>query len=147
MKAEEPPRYTGCDEHAYCGPDSDCPDCCMKYGVRPGSPNRKALLSPGMLASRWTPGESGNPAGRPAGSRTFEATVNQILDEMIDGDIGPVERREALAQILVDQALRDRPKRWAMELLVGKLWPDESRLNMRFPGPITVVYDDQDDDA
>lgn len=140
-------RFLGCAQHGQLGPDADCADCCTKYGVKPGSPYRKALLSPGMLASRWSPGESGNPEGRPRGSRTFEGTVNRILDEQVESAMGPVERREALGRILVDQAVRRNPKRWAMELLVGKLWPEESNVSLRFPGPVQVVYDDQDDEA
>ena len=145
--ADEEPRFLGCAAHGQLGPDPDCDDCCMKYGVKPGSKNRAALLSPGMLASRWQPGESGNPDGRPAGSRTFEGVVNKILDEEVNSDLGPVERREALGRVLVDQALRNNPRRWAMELLVNKLWPEESKINMKFPGPVQVIYDDQDDEA
>lgn len=52
----------------------------------------------------WKPGQSGNPKGRPK-RVSFEALVNQILDERIPGEDKAI-KREVLARIFVDELLK-----------------------------------------
>lgn len=143
------PEVTGCEDHKI--PDPDCISCLSKWGFTFDTPNRYALMSVGMLAGRFRPGQSGNPAGRETGRRSFEATVEKLLDAEvdfpIDGQKTLVERREALGRTLISQALRQSPKRWAMELLIGRLWPEKSRHEHGFTGRVQVIFDEDDREA
>jgi hypothetical protein len=146
---KEVPSITGCEDHET--PNADCEPCLSKWGYSLDTKNRNALMSVGMLAGRFRPGQSGNPAGRGEGRRSFEAVVEGLLDETqgvdVNGQMTEIEKREALGRVLVGQALRTNPKRWAMELLVGRLWPEESKLDHKFPGRVEIILDGDDMEA
>lgn len=141
------PDTTGCPLHER--PDADCEPCLAKWGLTLTTTNRAALLHPNALRARFRPGRSGNPAGGRA-RRTMEQIVEQLLDQEVrlaaaDGSDEVVTRREALARILLAQAIRPDPKRWAVELLVDKTWPTPpAAVNVNSSGRLTIVFDDQD---
>lgn len=59
---------------------------------------------------RFRPGESGNPAGRPRGSKNFSTLVRRELDRKIKGTIEgravTMTKREAMAARLVNEAVK-----------------------------------------
>jgi hypothetical protein len=59
--------------------------------------------------SRFQAGKSGNPRGRPKGSRSIATLINEALDKPITAKIGnrtvSMKRREALVHRVVEQAL------------------------------------------
>jgi hypothetical protein len=68
--------------------------------------------------SRFKPGQSGNPSGRPKGSENLKTLFNRILDEEIslrDGaDVKKVSKAEALMRGVVVGALKGDPRNMAM---------------------------------
>lgn len=59
---------------------------------------------------QFQPGQSGNPRGRPKGSRSFSSILSDELDKPITAQIRgrtvTMSRREALAQRVIEQALK-----------------------------------------
>lgn len=73
---------------------------------------------PKMVAQRFKPGQSGNPAGtqkRP----TMETLVAKVLDERIPGS--DKTKREALARVFVDEMLKR--KGYAIKEYLEREWP------------------------
>lgn len=99
------------------------------------------------LETRWKPGQSGNPNGRPKGAATsFERVLEQELDRQVDGDPtlgddGRISRRRRLVRALLAAVERGDP--WAVRLAFERIWP---ALKGEGQGPdIRFVYlDDQD---
>jgi hypothetical protein len=64
--------------------------------------------------ARWKPGQSGNPKGRPKGSRSLATILKEELDKPISARVGgrliSLPRREAIAQKIVEQALKGDAK-------------------------------------
>jgi hypothetical protein len=64
--------------------------------------------------SQFTPGRSGNPRGRPKGTRSLQALVRQELDSKIvvteHGKRCLLSKRQILAKQLVNKALAGDPK-------------------------------------
>ena len=60
--------------------------------------------------TRFKPGQSGNPKGRPRGARGFEATLKRELDRKIavavNGRSTKISRAEAMMKRVVEQALK-----------------------------------------
>lgn len=101
------------------------------------------------VETRWRPGESGNPNGRPKGSKTsFERILEQELDRLVAGDPdldgGRITRRRRLVRALLSAVERGDP--WAVRLAFERIWP-----NVEAETPeslIRFVYlDEQDRDA
>jgi hypothetical protein len=87
------------------------------------------------IETRWQPGQSGNPKGRPKGAATsFERVLEQELDRQVDGDStlgddGRISRRRRIVRALLaafDQ--RRRPQLPESEELI---WSRRSDLNGR----------------
>ncbi|MDU8912500.1 DUF5681 domain-containing protein [Aestuariicoccus sp. MJ-SS9] len=70
--------------------------------------------------SRFKPGQSGNPGGRPKGSKSFKSVLQDELDREVSlseqGVVSKVTKMEALAKRLVGDALSGDPRALA-ELL------------------------------
>jgi hypothetical protein len=71
--------------------------------------------------TRFKPGRSGNPKGRPKGSKNFKTLVNEELDRPVTikegGKEKTISRREAMAKQLVKQAVTGDHK--AMRVVLG----------------------------
>ena len=99
------------------------------------------------VATRFAVGRSGNPSGRPKGSRTsFERILEQELERLVDGDPRfddslRITRRRRLVRALLDLAELGDPR--AARLLLDRVWRPGTE------GAIEVVllFDAQDADA
>ena len=62
------------------------------------------------LSTRWKPGQSGNPKGRPKGAKNMMAHLHEALSRRIDiregGKIRKVSVREAIAISITNLALK-----------------------------------------
>jgi hypothetical protein len=83
---------------------------------------------PQLKATRWKPGQSGNPKGL-NGRPRFEAVVAKILDEKIPGS--DVTKREAVARVFVD-ALLKRNGQLIKEYLARE-WPAVQKHEVELP--------------
>ncbi len=99
------------------------------------------------VETRWKPGESGNPKGRPKGAATsFERVLEQELDRHVEGDStlgddGRISRRRRLVRALLAAVERGDP--WAVRLAFDRIWPV---LKPEDQGPeIRFVYLDEQD--
>jgi len=95
--------------------------------------------------SRWKPGESGNPNGRPKGAATsFERVLAQELERQVPGDPnfgdeGRICRRRRLVRALLDAV--ERGDSWAVRLAFERIWPVGKSDNL--PN-VLLVFDEQD---
>jgi hypothetical protein len=55
--------------------------------------------------SRFRPGQSGNPSGRPKGRRSFKADLVAVLSEQVQTDAGLASKQRALLERLVNAAV------------------------------------------
>ena len=88
-----------------------------------------------ISGGRFAPGSSGNPAGRPSGSRDART---EFLDELL-GDDG-----EVILNKLVEEAKAGRP--WAVRLAIERLLPERAPRRVKLPvgrvdtaGSLTIV--------
>jgi len=82
--------------------------------------------------TRFKPGQSGNPGGRPKG---FSTLVRKVLAESTEAG-GNMTNLEAIARKLIEMAIAgDIP---AMRLVLDREWPKPSRLEIagRDGGPV-----------
>jgi hypothetical protein len=85
---------------------------------------RRASDGPGRTAGgKFAPGSSGNPAGRPKGSRDART---EFLDELLGGD------GELIVSKLVAEAKDGRP--WAVRLAIERLLPQRSPRRVKLAG-------------
>jgi hypothetical protein len=73
------------------------------------------------VATRWKPGQSGNPKGRPKGARNVSAVLSDVLRQSVAVTENGKTRRmpviEAMIRRLVNDALRGNPT--AVKLLLS----------------------------
>jgi hypothetical protein len=73
------------------------------------------------LSSRWKPGQSGNPKGRPKGAKNimtyFRHELNRKIDIKQRGEIRKVTAREAIAMTITNLALKGDAK--CLPLIIG----------------------------
>ena len=67
----------------------------------------KRGTNPEFLANQWKPGQSGNPKGRPK-SATISEEIRAALEEFIKHGGQNLSTREAIAQVIIKQALAGR---------------------------------------
>ena len=70
-------------------------------------PKIKRGTNPEFLANQWKPGQSGNPKGRPK-SATISEEIRAALEEFIKHGGQNLSTREAIAQVIIKQALAGR---------------------------------------
>jgi hypothetical protein len=90
------------------------------------------------LETRWKPGQSGNPRGRPKGSRNIATMLNEALNQKITvrdkGKTYKITAWEGIARRLALEAVKGNLK--AVELLLAKE-PEIARKN----NPIVITSD------
>jgi Family of unknown function (DUF5681) len=73
------------------------------------------------MATRWKPGQSGNPKGRPKGARSIGAVLDNVLRQKVtvteNGKARRIPVLEAMVLRLVNDALRSVPS--AVKLLLS----------------------------
>ena len=98
--------------------------------------------------TRWKPGQSGNPKGRPKGAATsFERVLEQELERQVPGDPslgdqGRICRRRRLVRALLEAV--ERGDSWAVRLAFDRVWPIDSAGSVR---TVPVFIDAQDLEA
>ena len=72
------------------------------------------------MSTRWKPGQSGNPKGRPKGSKNlatiFNAALKQTLQIQEKGKTRKITAREGIVRRLVNEALKGNIKATAFVL-------------------------------
>ncbi|HEY2447112.1 MAG TPA: DUF5681 domain-containing protein [Rhizomicrobium sp.] len=63
-----------------------------------------------MANTKFKPGKSGNPKGRPKGSRNLATLFRAELSALVDGDEGKASKLEAMIKAQVDQAAKGDPR-------------------------------------
>lgn len=87
-------------------------------------PSEKSLAN---LRPPWKKGESGNPKGRPKGSKnSFESIVRRKLDEPVPGKDDGTTKLDVLAEIFVSQLL-NKKNREAFAHYIEREWPKVSK--------------------
>lgn len=102
-----------------------------KYSVGYGRP---------PSANRFKPGRSGNPKGRPKGSRNLRASLEKILTDLIPvrqgNRVRRVTRLEAVLMTTLDKALRGDHKSIMVIQNIAKV------LNLMDHRPLKLIVDD-----
>jgi hypothetical protein len=97
--------------------------------------------------SRFKPGQSGNPKGRPKGSRSFSAHANEILSESIimrEGDQSRrITKREALLRKAYKDALDGDHRARQFYYMLGLQFDQENRAKSDLPDQAAVSDEDQ----
>lgn len=87
-------------------------------------PSDKSLAN---LRPPWKKGESGNPKGRPKGSKnSFESIVRAKLAEEVPGAADGTTKLDVLAEIFVSQLLNKKNKD-AFAQFIEREWPKVSK--------------------
>jgi hypothetical protein len=80
-------------------------------------------------ATRWRPGRSGNPRGRPKGARNLSAVIASALGEKVqateNGRARRISKLEAAVKQLVNRAATGDPR--ATQMLIGLAQAHEAR--------------------
>jgi Family of unknown function (DUF5681) len=86
----------------------------MRKKGSPGHDNYVVGRGRPPLLTRWKPGQSGNPKGRPKGAKNIMTCFRQELNRKIDIRTGErvrrVTAREAIAMTITNRALKGDPK-------------------------------------
>ena len=115
--------------------------------VDPGSPEagHGGVVPP--RETRFKPGESGNPNGRPKGAATsFEKILEQELERLVEGDPslgdeGPISRRRRLVRALLDAVERGDTR--VAKPVLDRIWPPPASEGESKP-TVVLRFDAQD---
>jgi hypothetical protein len=95
-------------------PDRERMESVMNKKGSPGNDNYAVGKGRPPLLTRWKPGQSGNPKGRPKGVKNMMTCFRQALNRKIDikegGRVRKVTFREAIAMTITNRALKGDPK-------------------------------------
>lgn len=105
-------------------------------------PKNDPRRNPAMREKMWKPGQSGNPNGPPR-RKTLEELVGRLLEGPMTIDGREVSGMEALAMVVLNEAMQRRNDKVLKELL-ARLWPATTKVDLNASGAVTVVFDDQD---
>ncbi len=100
--------------------------------------------------TRWRPGESGNPKGRPKGAATsLDRILEQKLDRLVEadaslGDEGRISRRRRLVRALLGAIERGDAR--AARPILDRIWPAPATREEPKPA-IQIVVDARDLEA
>ena len=68
------------------------------------------------VRTRFRKGQSGNPRGRPKGSRNFRTLIDEELEQELEvtenGKALKLTKRRLVARVLVNEAVRGNPRAW-----------------------------------
>lgn len=94
----------------------------QKRQVAPSSDTYTVGKGRPPLSTRWKPGQSGNPKGRPKGAKNMATLFHQALSKKIEitenGKLRKVPVREGIVLRITSQALKGDPK--AISLIFAK---------------------------
>ncbi len=94
----------------------------QKRQVAPSSDTYTVGKGRPPLSTRWKPGQSGNPKGRPKGAKNMATLFHEALSKKIEitenGKLRKVPVREAIVLRITSQALKGDPK--AISLIFAK---------------------------
>jgi hypothetical protein len=89
------------------------------------------------VETRWKPGQSGNPRGRPKGAKNLATLFNEALNQKVQlksgGEIRSVSKREGLAHRVVQDAMNGNLK--AVQVLLNF----EPEIEPETPARITTI--------
>ena len=116
--------------------------------IDPGSPEagRGGVVPP--RETRFKPGQSGNPKGRPKGALTsFDCLLEQELERMVDGDPSlsdgvRISRRRRLVRSLLDSIERGDFR--AAKPFLDRIWP---QVKEEVKVGVTLLFDAEDRDV
>jgi hypothetical protein len=112
------------------------PDDEHDYEVGYGKPPRH---------TRFEPGRSGNPRGRPRGAKNMKTLLSKALNELVivteDGGRRKVSKREAIVTQLVNRSAKADYK--AIQILLGMLRDVEGDTDLRPSDPTFTEADQQ----
>jgi hypothetical protein len=112
------------------------PDDEHDYEVGYGKPPRH---------TRFEPGRSGNPRGRPPGAKNMKTLLSKALNELVivteDGGRRKVSKREAIVTQLVNRSAKADYK--AIQILLGMLRDIEGDTDLRPSNPTFTEADQQ----
>jgi hypothetical protein len=95
--------------------------------------------------TQFQPGKSGNPKGRPKGSKNFATVIQDELERRVvvteDGRRRKITKREAVAKQLVNRAAGGDPK--AIPVLLNETRAYENDASAGGPQPITMAHEDE----
>ena len=83
------------------------------------------------VRTRFRKGQSGNPRGRPKGSRNFRTLVEEELEQDLEvtenGKALKLTKRRLVARVLVNEAVRGNPRAWSELIpMIGGPSPDDT---------------------
>lgn len=99
--------------------------------------------------TRFKPGQSGNPKGRPRKRRPNVSAFEIVLDKRVTATVGGKERELTVEEVLQQQTLKDAliGKRMAIRKVLKMIEKREAALAKKFTAPRTPVRIEKQFDA
>ena len=105
-------------------------------GAPEGTPAKlRGINHPKMLAQRWKPGQTGNPAGRPR-IPTLEEIMRKHLGGLVDGTDST--RLEVMAKLIFSEGVTKKNAK-VLIALMDRLWPKPLKIIGDAENPIAVT--------
>jgi hypothetical protein len=97
--------------------------------------------SKAMVNTKFKPGKSGNPKGRPRGSRNFEAQFLAEMSALVDGDPQKISKLQAILRSQADRAIAGDTR--ASQAILNRMEKAEARLDAAEQG-LSFTKDDRE---